>query len=256
MLDENPFSAPQSSGPIKGGKVSPMVAAKKLNFWQDPLRSQILDVANQQRWLNIHVGIVIVGGVVFGFYGRNPKAGPDTSNLTLLGLLLAVLLIANYAMLFFRLYAMVRGFKSKDSPLAAVLVLFIPIIGLLMLLYYSSKATNFLLQFGIKVGLIGASPRSIIRQLDAAEQAAAAAEPVPASLPTALPMAQAVPTAPPRTAPVAPGAGKPSALPMGKPLSSATPAKTAATGQLPVARPLPPAQPKPAPPKPPQRPQS
>ncbi len=251
MSQQNPYSAPQTTGQPAGGIIAPLV--QQLIPWQEPLRSQILNVAKHQRWLNVHILIAIVGGIFYGVFGQSPNPRPGASGLTPVGLLLAAVLVMNYALLIYHIYNMVASLG--DSALIAVLASLIPLLGILLLLFYSSKATTFLRQFGIAVGLLGASPKVVAWQLSQAEQAAnPAAYQNPAqqrsvpqiSLPQALPMAQAMPVAAPArpASPAAAAPAKPAQLPMGKPLVQ-TPAPPAATGQLPVARPLPPVQPKP-----------
>jgi len=66
------------------------------------------------------------------------------------------------ALLIFMILSVVRLAKAlSQSQVLYAILMFIPCVGLLVLLSLSGKATKQLQQAGIKVGLMGADPNSI-----------------------------------------------------------------------------------------------
>lgn len=62
----------------------------------------------------------------------------------------------------YSLYKLANSLKESTVSIALFIIgLFIPLVGLLVLLYINSKATKALQNAGIKVGLMGANPDDI-----------------------------------------------------------------------------------------------
>ncbi|QDS94879.1 hypothetical protein FF011L_36610 [Roseimaritima multifibrata] len=73
--------------------------------------------------------------------------------------LVAVLAVLVYGMV--SVFWLASLFRGKVVAVLYVLGLFVPLLGLVILIVISSKATTILRANGIKVGLLGANPKTI-----------------------------------------------------------------------------------------------
>ncbi len=61
-MPQNPYEAPQQIG----GLNIPVPHIEHEVPWLEPTRSKIMNVATNQRWVNIHFLVAIVGGIFLG----------------------------------------------------------------------------------------------------------------------------------------------------------------------------------------------
>jgi hypothetical protein len=60
------------------------------------------------------------------------------------------------------LYMLAKQLSNSVLAAAATALMLIPILSFIVLLIYNQRATKFLREYGIKVGLFGANPRRIL----------------------------------------------------------------------------------------------
>ena len=173
-MAQNPYEAPQQLGRMT------IPNAEQNEPWHEPLRTKILSVARNQRWVNLHFLFAIAAAFLLVVF--MPKGGLGEGPL---GLLVIVLLLANMICLVYRVYKLSSALEYTAPPLMA-LACFLGIIGIVIIALLSGEANKFLKKFNIKVGLLGANPNTVEQMLNQAQQAA-----------SPLPMAQAW-SAPPR----------------------------------------------------------
>jgi hypothetical protein len=182
---QNPYLAPQTTGTLN----SVAVGDETLAPWDEPTRSKIINIAQQQRWVNIHFLIAIVGAIAFVFLLPNPaqRGGQGGSAIHTLTLLF---LFGNGLGLMYRLYQLAKALEYR-VPLLVSLCVFLGIIGLIVIVMVSNEATKYLKKFDIRVGLLGASPGSVLARLEQL-QALAPRRGMPGQLGYGIPMAQDV----------------------------------------------------------------
>ncbi|MCA9157448.1 MAG: hypothetical protein KDA72_03930 [Planctomycetales bacterium] len=142
MSSENPYLPPASTSL---GSSMPIPQAKE----------RLRRIANAQRQVNLALLLYIAIFPVS--FGLGAVGGGAPWAALLLGLFaLAVIILG--AISVYRLAAVFRG---KVVALIYVIGLLVPLLGLLLLLSISGKATKELRAAGIKVGLLGANPSDI-----------------------------------------------------------------------------------------------
>ena len=186
MPEINPYQAPQTAAFSVAPAGTPGMSS---NAWEEPTRSKILKVAQSQRWVNIHFLIGIVGGILAVFI--MPPDSPQQANRGPgIGLIaLFVLLIPNALCLIYRLYQLASSLEYTLAILIA-LCAFLGIIGLIVIVMVSSKATTYLKTFGIPVGFLGVPQATVLQWLDQLQATATAR---PNTYGGGLPVAQSVP---------------------------------------------------------------
>lgn len=94
----------------------------------------------------------------FGMGALSALSGSDPALASLLGLLILVMVVAMFIMSFMGLFRMWSGL---DTPMVyrvlMFLFMFVPLIGLLILVRSSAQATKMLKENGYRVGLLGAA---------------------------------------------------------------------------------------------------
>lgn len=94
----------------------------------------------------------------FGMGALSALSGSDPGMASLLGLLIVAMVVAMFVMSFMGLFRMWSGLDTPMIYRVLMLVfMFVPLIGLLILVRSSSQATKMLQQNGYRVGLLGAA---------------------------------------------------------------------------------------------------
>ena len=118
-------------------------------------RDRLRRIATAQRQVNIavllYLGLIPMNIVLAGVGGAQAWAG------IFLGLYLLVVLVLGVFSIF-RLAAIYRG---NVVAFLYVIGLLVPLLGLLLLLSISNKATKELRKAGVRVGILGADPKLI-----------------------------------------------------------------------------------------------
>lgn len=122
-----------------------------------PARDQlekVRSVAKAQRLVNIAILLYLL--LVFASFATPPL---DPNSMLPLFLLLVIL-----SMLGFIIFAVARMGYSMHGVGHAILysvAMLIPCLGIILLLILNSRVTNFLTRNGVKVGIMGADPKTI-----------------------------------------------------------------------------------------------
>jgi hypothetical protein len=179
---QNPYEAPQHVG----GLNIPVPHIEHEVPWVEPTRSKILNVAANQRWVNIHFLVAIVGGILVGAFmpDDNPRrGGASTGNIAVMTVLL-IFLIPNVLGLIYRVYRLSSAL-GYSMPVLVALGSILGIIGIVIVALLSGEANKYLKKFNIKTGLLGVNPQKVSLMLDEAQRLAQG--------PGTLPVAQAWP---------------------------------------------------------------
>ena len=123
---------------------------------ETPLREQLRRVARFQRWVLL---ALLASILMFGFaviIGTGVVQVPPTGR--------ALFSAAYWGLSLFMLVAVFLLARQFLHPAVAVLcslAMFIPFVSLIVLLIINQKATNYLREYGVRVGFLGVDPSSI-----------------------------------------------------------------------------------------------
>jgi hypothetical protein len=173
-MPQNPYEAPQQLGGMK----IPTAHIEHDIPWVEPTRSKILDVATNQRWVNIHFLIAIVSGILAGVFMPDDKARNPGAGSSLVAMLFLIILIPNVLGLIYRVYCLARAL-SYSVPALVALGSILGLIGIIIVALLSSEANKYLKKFNIQTGLLGVNPNKVSQLIDEAQRLAQGASPLP-----------------------------------------------------------------------------
>ena len=151
MVNPNPYLAPQTPSSPRGLPVA------SHSPHDDATREKIFAVAKYQRLLNLifllMIAFVMAGGALMD---KSKPEGEMNVFTALFGI--------TYLSIMYPVNKLAHLLRKENPALMTFGV--ITFVGLIIVFIYNSRVTNYLKQFGIKVGILGASRASIERQLD------------------------------------------------------------------------------------------
>ncbi len=142
MSSENPYQPPETNSSI---------TEEPENQDQDRLRK----IASAQRQVNIAVLLYL------GFMPLNIVFSELAAQFPLAVILLPISILIVFLFGIISVYRLAAIFRGPIVAVFYVLGFLVPLLGLLLLVSISGKATKELRNNGIKVGLLGANPNTI-----------------------------------------------------------------------------------------------
>jgi hypothetical protein len=146
-MSDNPFQSPDTvSGPIDAEVADP---ARRRSV------ADILSIAKAQRWVMTAILAYLVTVAIR--FGGGPKLAPlifVTGPVALILGLVGVIWLASLV------------YRSRLVGVLNGLAMFIPLIGLIILVILNGRATRLLRKYGIRVGLVGAYSEDLYRLQD------------------------------------------------------------------------------------------
>ena len=185
MSEQTPYVAPQITEHVIKTTVPPVNRRHRQHAWEEPLRTQLADIARHQRamlrYAALHVAEFIGIGAWFVWQQRDlDDAGWRWLTMGLL-LPVSILLVVSVYQL------VARMDDGGDSPLFVALAALVPGFNLLLVFHFNNTAREYLRESGIASGWTGITPEQFAAQVALARETAQAPNP-----PGALPVAEAI----------------------------------------------------------------
>lgn len=138
-MSDNPFTSPETSNSMPAGMPS-----------QD-----VYEIAKRQRWLIGAIGatllLIVSSFVMPGIINQMPEGSANIA-----AILYAVFAIAVRVFVLVCVFSLARQLYGTGIGILMLILSLLPLIGLIVLIMVNMKATKFLQQHGVKVGLMGA----------------------------------------------------------------------------------------------------
>jgi hypothetical protein len=121
------------------------------------LVARIRRIAKYQRWViaALVVNVVLTFLIVTLALGQSDNGSLGQQLARIVGLSATIFMMTS-------LYMLAKQLSNSVLAAAATALMLIPILSFIVLLIYNQRATKFLREYGIKVGLFGANPRRIL----------------------------------------------------------------------------------------------
>lgn len=184
MPEQNPYAAPQSSETIVQTAVPPVNRRHRQNPWEEPLRTQLADIARHDRAMLRWAALLAVAfvGIGAGTVLRHEELTLAGWRLLMLGLLSPV-----FILLAVQVYQLIARIDDSDSPAFMAIASLVPVFNLMLVFYCHNTAKEFLRDSSINAGWTGITPEQFAAQVELARETAQTLTP-----PGTLPVAEAV----------------------------------------------------------------
>lgn len=184
MAEQNPYSAPQSQAPVVKTAVAPVHRRHRKHPWEEPVRTQLADLARHDRAMLRYAAILAVmfTGIAAWFALRQQDFSLNDWRVVMLGLLVPVSVLLMYSV-----YQLIAGMDDSDSPLFMAFTALVPGFNLLLIFYCHNTARDFARDSNINLGWTGITPEEFAAQVDLAREQYLASNPA-----VALPVAEVI----------------------------------------------------------------